>query len=615
MAQMNVFDAEFNGFNPTKIHCLSYRHEGKVFSITSYDEMRAWLKQAKVLIGHNIIRFDIPHLERLLGIKVKARLVDTLPLSWYLYHQRVRHGLESWGEDYGIKKPEVDDWEGLTLKEYVHRCEEDVKINSMLWDDQWKFLLKLYDSEAEVWRLINYLSFKMDCAREQERSKWRLDKAKCQALLDKLSLEKEEKIAALAQAMPKVAKKAIRKPPARPYKRNGELSASGVGWLQLLKENGLPEAHKEPVEVVVGWDEPKPTSPTQIKSWLYSLGWVPETFEYKRNKETGDVRKIEQVNVKGGGIDPGIKSLFGKEPSLELLEGLSILTHRIGILSGFLSNVDDDGYVKAEIQGLTNTFRFKHAVVVNLPGVDKAYGVDIRGCLIADEGYELCGSDMASLEDRTKQHYMWPHDPDYVKEMQKPDFDPHLDLAVLAKAITEANVLLHKSGEADFSHIRKPYKATNYAAVYGSGAATLARTAGVTVDKAIKLLEVYWKRNWSVRAIADETIIKVCNKTKWLYNPVSRFWMSLRHDKDKFSTLNQSTGVYAFDTWVKHIRSKRPQLTAQMHDEIILHIKQGAREKCKQLLLWAIDKTNEELKLNRELDIDIKFGNNYAEIH
>jgi len=163
--------------------------------------------------------------------------------------------------------------------------------------------------------------------------------------------------------------------------------------------------------------------------------------------------------------------------------------------------------------------------------------------------------------------------------------------------------------------IRKGYKAVNYAAVYGSGVPTLARTAKCSQERAASLLEAYWKRNWSVRAIAEEQVVKICNKSKWLYNPVSRLWYSLRHEKDRFSTLNQGTGVYCFDTWVKHIRSKRPQLTAQFHDEVVLCIRKGNRDKATKLLKWAIAETNKELKLNRELDISIDFGNNYSEIH
>jgi len=129
---------------------------------------------------------------------------------------------------------------------------------------------------------------------------------------------------------------------------------------------------------------------------------------------------------------------------LELLDGLSVISHRISILKGFLSAVDEEGYVQAQVQGLTNTLRWKHKVCVNLPGIDKPYGDDIRGCLICPEGYVLVGSDMSSLEDRTKQHYMWDFDPDYVKEMMTDDFDPHLGLAEFAGALTKEEVEFYK---------------------------------------------------------------------------------------------------------------------------------------------------------------------------
>lgn len=49
--------------------------------------------------------------------------------------------------------------------------------------------------------------------------------------------------------------------------------------------------------------------------------------------------------------------------------------------------------------------------------------------------------------------------------------------------------------------------------------------------------------------------------------------------------------------------------------EVILTILKGHREACEKLLRDAIKETNEELNLNRELDIDVQFGDNYAEIH
>ena len=106
-----------------------------------------------------------------------------------------------------------------------------------------------------------------------------------------------------------------------------------------------------------------------------------------------------------------------------------------------------DGYLKAEIHGLTNTLRFKHRnPLVNLPGVDKPYGEEIRGSLIAPEGMVLCGSDMVSLEDNTKRHYMWDYDPDYVIEMSQDGFDPHLDLALHAGAVTQSDIDEYNGG-------------------------------------------------------------------------------------------------------------------------------------------------------------------------
>jgi len=216
-------------------------------------------------------------------------------------------------------------------------------------------------------------------------------------------------------------------------------------WQQFLQENNLPLSHNEDVTYIKEYKDPNPNSYPQLKAWLYDLGWVPETFKYDRNKETGDVRKIEQINMPfGAGICPSIKRLYSKEPSLELLDGLSVISHRISILKGFLSAVDDEGYVQAQVQGLTNTLRWKHKVVLNLPGVDKPYGEDIRGCLICPVGYVLVGSDMSSLEDRTGMHYQYDLDPDYVDMKSEEGYDPHLQMCIVAGMITEDEAEFYK---------------------------------------------------------------------------------------------------------------------------------------------------------------------------
>ena len=65
-------------------------------------------------------------------------------------------------------------------------------------------LNKLYqDAEADKDRLIDYLTFKLDCAREQETLRWKLDVDKAQAAYDEIMALKVEKVEQLADAMPK----------------------------------------------------------------------------------------------------------------------------------------------------------------------------------------------------------------------------------------------------------------------------------------------------------------------------------------------------------------------------------------------------------------------------
>lgn len=400
------------------------------------------------------------------------------------------------------------------------------------------------------------------------------------------------------------------------YRADGSLSALGEKWIEFLRERKLPEHSMEPVKYVKGFDEPNPGSHEQIKNWLFSLGWKPQTFKYQRNKETGDIREIPQISLpNGGGTCPSVLDLSDDHPDVHLLDGLSTLSHRISILGGFLRD-ERDGRLAAKVAGLTNTLRFKHAEIVNLPKVDRLYAKAIRSSLIADEGYELCGSDMSSLEDRIKQHFIYKFDPEYVNELNRPDYDPHLDLAILGGGLTKTEAEAYKAGDKSKKKVRDIFKNGNYACQYGAGPPRLSLTCNVDIETARRIHKAYWERNWAIKAVAAAQKTK---KTKdgqmWLLNPISNFWYSLRQEKDIFSTLVQGTAAFVFDLWVRGIRQRRPQITAQFHDEVVLQIKKGFREECKELIKEAIDEANDLLGLNRELSVDIQFGECYADIH
>ena len=69
-----VFDIETNGLNPSVIWCIAAKIVGRwdepvTFEPGNVKDFIPWLQenQVEVLIGHNIINFDIPVIERLLN--------------------------------------------------------------------------------------------------------------------------------------------------------------------------------------------------------------------------------------------------------------------------------------------------------------------------------------------------------------------------------------------------------------------------------------------------------------------------------------------------------------------------------------------------------------------
>ena len=71
---MTVFDIETDGLldELTKIHVLAWMgSDGQVHHTHDYEHMRTFFETADVLVGHNIIRFDIPAVEKVLASRLK----------------------------------------------------------------------------------------------------------------------------------------------------------------------------------------------------------------------------------------------------------------------------------------------------------------------------------------------------------------------------------------------------------------------------------------------------------------------------------------------------------------------------------------------------------------
>lgn len=475
-------------------------------------------------------------------------------------------------------------------------------------------------SNPHILKYVRYISFKMDCLREQAENPLTINRVEAKKYFDILSSLVSEKTEELRQAMPK--KPIEHTAPARYKKKDGSLTKWGLAWEQKLVEFDQPRGTTRFFEYESG----NPNSDPQLKNWLFSLGWEPCTYKFVRNKITGEEKKIPQVRYfspndpRKGELTESVKALLDKEPSLQALDGLTMASHRMNIFKAFLDNSNEGGICPASAGGFTNTLRFTHRnPFVNMPKADGEvpWGVEIRSCIVAPDGYDMCGSDVVSLEATTKRHYMYPYDPEYADEMGKDGFDEHIDLAIHAGAITKGDVDEKGPKHPDIKPIRKQYKATNYSAIYGVGPPKLARELFVSKAKAAALLSAYWERNWSIKKLSENQYVKrLKDGTTWLKNPVSGFYYSLRNEKDIFSTLNQGTGVYIFDNWVMRVRRKGIVVPFQYHDELmVLNKKDSPKAEVEQKLNEAMEEVNEALKLNAVVKVDIQWGNNYADVH
>ena len=615
MPKFVVFDLEADdlAYTCTKLHVLVYaREDGVPLYTTDPETIRSLFAEPDtIFVCHNAVTFDSVALKRLFDIDLPYwKIADSLALSWYLDPNRPKHGLASWGEQFGIPKPEIDDWQNLSFEEYVNRCVEDVRINLMLWKYQWNLLKQLYTTEDKALRLIGYLSFKMDCLREQEELGWYIDYNAAVFYRDQLDGIIEQKKVELMKVMPPVPKKTTKKKPAKMQKKDGSMSVRGAAWLQYCEAAGVCPVSTVELEVITKYEQANPGSHVQVKKWLFDLGWLPCTFDFKRDGK--HERKIPQVRFEGE-LTESVKELIPANPSVGILDGLTVAEHRRAIFEGFINNAvqQPDGLWKvvAGAHGLTNTLRFRHrAPLVNLPGVDKPWGEQVRGVLVGN----LVGCDLVSLEDTTKRHYMMPHDPAYVAEMQKPGYDPHLSLAMFAGVINQQQYDAY-DGQDDLKAIRSQYKVTNYSATYGIQPKKLSRTLKIEEKAAKRLLDAFWSKNWAIEEIAKRTMVKKIGRQKWLFNPVSGFYYSLRFDKDKFSTLNQGTGVFVFDTFLAECRQLGLQSIGQFHDEFIAW--NIGDETVKATLDEAARRMNETLQLNVPILYDHALGYTYSEIH
>jgi len=109
--------------------------EPKIYLEKDIKELIEFLstKEEYTLVGHNLIEFDLVHLEKHWGIQVDNKKYDTVLKSRALCTGlHFGHTLEMWGYKLNMHKGEFNDWD-KTSKEMEAYCKNDVSLTEELY--------------------------------------------------------------------------------------------------------------------------------------------------------------------------------------------------------------------------------------------------------------------------------------------------------------------------------------------------------------------------------------------------------------------------------------------------------------------------------------------------
>jgi|13_taG_2_1085334.scaffolds.fasta_scaffold04607_2 DNA polymerase-1 len=406
-----VYDIETDGFDATKVWCLvahnldtgsTYKFSDYDNSIPSMDDGCVMLNNAEVLIGHNIIGFDNLVMEKLYGLKLnEKKIYDTWIMSQVLQYKRPhKHGLKGWGEHLSNSKIEFDEWDNYS-KEMLRYCVQDVKLNA----DVFNHLMVEYKKIAAKRPAIKEgLLIEHDTAKFNARVKtrgWNFDVVKAKKNLKAMNVRmlEIENILHPQLGTHKVYIDKVEKFPK--FKKNGDYTAVTA---RLLSDFYNKEIKTTDIHVHAAGEPFQRFTVEQItlgsmelvKEWLLTIGWKPD--EYNR-KKVGR----EWVTVGPKITDTSLEKLgdLGK-----MISEYYTLRNRSSVIKGWLE-VLSDGRIHGNMWTIgTQTFRCRHEVIVNLPGVNAPWGKELRELFIPDDNWKVVGADSSGNQLRGLCHYV-----------------------------------------------------------------------------------------------------------------------------------------------------------------------------------------------------------------
>jgi len=590
-----LFDIETNGLprqGLTCIHCIVAKDldTGKVFryndtgggeSVTTGINM---LAEADVLVGHNIVGFDIPVIQDIYPFfEFEGKTYDTLIMSRMFFPDILsrdfrkkpigmpsklygRHSLESWGYrlgDYKGQFAKTTDWSEWS-KEMEDYCEQDVHVGMTLFELFTSKLNKFDDSirlEHDVARIMA----------KQEWSGWPFDVKAAQQLESVLRTEMDK----LADEMRATF----------PYVDGGQMTPkrpnSTRGYIKDAPFTKLKEFN--------------PTSRDHI-SWAFMTwrGWKPEVFS-----DTGRP-KIDEGVLQS--INTDESKTFGR--ILELQKALGQLSDGN---NAWLKMVTRDGRIHHTCQLATNTGRNAHS----RPNLGQTSSDPrCRSLFGPGKGCRQVGADASGLELRMLGHYLG-----------------YYDGGAFADVVVNGDI--HQQNADRVGCSRKDVKTLTYAFIYGASD----RKIGVSLDKSLddKKAVALGKdiRKKFLEAIPGlDDLLKAVNKRAESDVLKGLDGRPIRLQGKKHAALNyllQSAGAIVCKRWNAIAFEQTQKLgwlwgvdyqwLGWIHDEIQLSVQPHLVNDAKFQLEWSIVQAGEYYNLRVPLASEAKEGATWAECH